>query len=179
MDLKKVIKQYALAKYTVSNKYGSVSATATASSNKDSPPDTQAKVLAQVESVKLAMIEVNKRKNNQSKGFSNPPADSNDIGSGEVLNSSSPSSYWSYPMMTGLNGVAQLCKNNTDGIYYSTDTVNWNISQGVNNLYCFPLSISGTYAIGFSETGSTGSTSGAIIYSTNFGKTWYTSQSSV
>jgi hypothetical protein len=176
MAPQKVIKQYARATYTVSNKFGSVSATATASSNKDSPPDKQANVLAQAESVKLAMIEVNKRNNNQSKGVSKAIADSSDTGSGVVVTSTSPYGYWLGPMMTNLNKTPfQLCARDTGltWLYYSADTINWTNSKiddsDVKSLGA--IAISGKNAIGIGYYMDTAQTQ-YLIYSIDGGQTW-------
>ena len=178
MALQKIIKKYARATYSVSNKFGSVTASATASGNKDSSAELTANVLAQKESVNLAMIGINKLKTAHLQGISKATADVSytaDTGTGAVTTSTSPYGHWVGPMMTNLNNTPfQLCADETDEwLYYSTDTINWTIST-INDSYVKTLgaiAISGINAIGIGDYLDSAQTQ-YLIYSTDGGQTW-------
>jgi hypothetical protein len=175
----KKVKLYSRATYSVCGLNGECFvASATASSNKDSIDGQQSNVLAQLESVKSAIIGLNKLKRNQLQGLSKDTttsSSSSDDGSGTTVTTTSPYGNWFDPMMTNVDDTpGQLCQNNADGIYYSSETINWTLSIGVNAQGCYPTSISGGNAIGYyiSEDASLN-----MIYSTDSGATWSTSQS--
>jgi hypothetical protein len=179
MDNKKV-KLYSRATYSVCGLNGECFvASATASSNTDSIDGQQSNVLAQLESVKSAIIGLNKLKRNQLQGLSKDTttsSSSSDDGSGTTVTTFAPYGWWEYPMMTNVNDTpGQLCQNDSDGIYYSSDTIHWTLSTGENSQGCSPLSISGTNAIGYYLTGTTLS----MIYSTDYGQTWTASSLSL